>query len=447
MNDARIVSLSCRCDGITPEAFFALARDRERFYWNDDDLTLVGVGIAVEITAWGERRFATVADKARALFDGVTILEDGDAIAQPRLFGGFSFQPDFVTEHTWAQFAPAYFVLPHYQMTARDGKTWLTLNIQLPADEALDADALRAALTEQSDLLRSQAVEMRAPMTTHPIEVRYPMTQSTWTDMIEAAVAEMRVGHLKKVVLSRVCELRFDGHVDVDGALAYLHDAYPGTTRFAFAPIPHLTFFGATPELLVAVEGTHVETEALAGSIKRGATEAEDSALASALLSDAKERGEHHLVVEGIRDRLAPLAAALDYDDTPLVLRLKNIQHLHTPMHATMRESMGVLPLVELLHPTPALGGSPRTEALAFIRDAEPVPRGWYASPVGWIDPQMDGAFVVAIRSAVSQNDRVWLYAGAGIVAESQPAREWDETALKFRPMLNALGAQIDVRA
>jgi menaquinone-specific isochorismate synthase len=140
-------------------------------------------------------------------------------------------------------------------------------------------------------------------------------------------------------------------------------------------------------------------------------------------------------------ERLAPLTSQLEISPQPGVHKLRNIQHLFTPVRARLLAPDGVLPLVHLLHPTPALGGSPRALAMQFIQKAEPVPRGWYAAPVGWIDYRLDGAFAVAIRSAVSQENRAWLYAGAGIVADSQPRREWEETALKFQPMLHALGA------
>ena len=130
--------------------------------------------------------------------------------------------------------------------------------------------------------------------------------------------------------------------------------------------------------------------------------------------------------------------------DEPEVLQLSNIQHLYTPIEGTLRKANGVLPILEVLHPTPALGGVPRKEAMEFIRESEPVPRGWYAAPIGWIDCDLDGAFNVAIRSAVSQDNRVWLYSGAGIVGKSIPEKEWDETSLKFKPMLNALGIHQD---
>ena len=130
--------------------------------------------------------------------------------------------------------------------------------------------------------------------------------------------------------------------------------------------------------------------------------------------------------------------------DQPEIYALSYIHHLLTPIKGYMKHSIGVLPLVEALHPTPALGGAPRDLALDFIRHAEPVPRGWYAGPIGWIDMNMDGEFGVGIRSAVAQDRRVWLYAGAGIVANSNPKMEWLETALKFKPMFSALGLRTE---
>ncbi|MCK6577067.1 MAG: isochorismate synthase [Anaerolineae bacterium] len=445
MNEPRLVSVSRRCDGVSAEALLASARGRERFYWNQDDLVYVGIGVAAEITAWGERRFAAIEEKARTLFSGVRVLGGAEPMALPRLFGGFSFQPDFITEHTWAQFAPAYFVLPHYQLFRRGETAWLTLNVQIAADELLDEGALRAALDAECALAQQSTSSPIVPAA--PLSSDYPMSLDEWTGLIESARSSMKAGALNKVVLARVCELRFAERVNVEGALDYLNDAYSGCYRFLFEPIPHLAFFGATPELLVRTSGKTVETMALAGSIRRGGTLAEDEALGASLLADPKERHEHALVVEGIRDRLTSLTTMLDIPSEPGVLRLRNIQHLHTAICGSLKAPCGVVPLAEALHPTPALGGSPRADALEFIRQREPVPRGWYAAPIGWIDSHLDGAFVVAIRSAVCQNERVWLYAGAGIVADSQPQKEWEETALKFSPMLNALGAGPDVLA
>jgi menaquinone-specific isochorismate synthase len=266
------------------------------------------------------------------------------------------------------------------------------------------------------------------------------MSYETWRQMIERATQTMRRSELNKVVLSRVCELRFEELVDVDAALVYLNQVYPDCYRFLFEPRPYHAFYGATPELLASVHGVTLTTMGLAGSIQRGQTSVEDATLAQELLTSDKNLYEHAVVVDSIRRRLVPVVSELTIAPEPELLRLGYIQHLYTPVYGRLHHPIGILPLVEILHPTPAMGGTPRHLALPFISTAEPMPRGWYAAPVGYIDHNLDGEFAVAIRSAIAQDRRVWLHAGAGIVADSNPQTEWAETALKFRPMLGALG-------
>jgi menaquinone-specific isochorismate synthase len=443
--DTRLYSYSRRAEGIDPAEFLRAAQGSERSYWEHNDEVYAGFGIAAEFTAWGDARVESIRAKAADLFRDLVLLNP-DAAARPRLFGGFSFRPDFVTENTWAAFAPAYFVLPHYQLTRVGGESWLTINVQVSPDDDLSPDGIRDALDARyDDLMRARHV---VPLQTNSLlEINYPLSFDAWSDMITDATDRMKAGELQKVVLSRVCEVRFAHNVDVDAALDVLRRKYAGCTLFLFEPQPHLAFYGATPELLVRVEGRNVETMALAGSIRRGATPADDEALARELLYDPKNRQEHAYVADAIRERLAPLTDALDIPAEPEIMRLSNIQHLYTPVRGTLKAETGVLPLVEMLHPTPAMGGVPQEKAMNYIAQAEPVPRGWYASPVGWIDHNLGGAFAVAIRSGIGQRERAWLYAGAGIVAESEPQKEWDETALKFRPMLDALGVHDYARA
>ncbi|MEP7293538.1 MAG: isochorismate synthase, partial [Chloroflexota bacterium] len=438
--DTRLVSYSQRAPGVEPADFLRQAQGHERFCWEHNTTVYAGFGIAVEITAWGEERFETIRARAADLFRDVALLNEEASAPRPRLFGGFSFRPDFVTENTWAAFAPAYFVLPHYQLTRTGGETWLTINVQVGESDDLNEADVRGALEAMIDVLVSG--RYRLPLPNELREINYPMPFEAWAEIIEDATGRMQAGELQKVVLARVCELHFQERVDVDSALDFLRQKYTGCTIFLFEPSPYLAFYGATPELLVSVEGREIETMALAGSIRRGATQAEDDALARELHDDPKNRDEHALVADAVRERLAPLTETLNMPNEPQILRLSNIQHLYTPIRGTLKEETGVLPLVEVLHPTPAMAGVPADRAMDYISAAEPVPRGWYASPVGWIDDQLDGAFAVAIRSAISQRERVWLYAGAGIVADSTPQKEWDETALKFKPMLDALGAE-----
>ena len=449
---SRLVSYSQPAPGLDPAAFLREAAGHERFYMHHSDAqhndkVYAGFGIAAEFTAWGEDRFQSIRAKAADLFRDLVLLNHDDCAARPRLFGGFSFRPDFITENTWAAFAPAYFVLPHYQLTQIGGESWLTINVQLGDGDELDPDAIRAALDARYTALVGAMHALPVLNTNELTAINYPMSFDAWSDIITDATERMKSGELQKVVLSRVCELRFADRVNIDSALDFLRQKYAGCYLFLFEPSPHLAFYGATPELLVRVEGREIETMALAGSIRRGATPADDDALAQELLDDPKNRQEHGYVANALRERLTPLTDALDIPAEPGIKRLSNIQHLYTPVHGQLKAASGVLPLVEALHPTPAMGGVPQTKAMDYIAAVEPVPRGWYASPIGWIDANLDGAFAVAIRSAISQNERVWLYAGAGIVADSIPQKEWDETALKFKPMLDALGAQANVHA
>jgi menaquinone-specific isochorismate synthase len=443
----RLVSYSQFCPGISLATFLQHARGQERFYWESscDHVAFAGFGTAIELRAWGADRFKVIHRSARELFGNAVVLDETQPLAAPRLFGGFAFSDDFMPDYAWSTFSPAHFVLPHYQLVRFGDEVWLTINAHIPANEVPTSilAELREALNARLDLLRS--VKTAPTWANNSSDILYPMPYETWEELINTATQQMRSGVLDKVVLSRVCEIRFDQPVDVDAALSYLSQQYADCYRFLFEPRPHHAFFGATPELLVRVENQSVTTMALAGSIKRGKSLQEDHTLADQLLNDPKERYEHQVVVETLKEKLQPITDNLHVPGTPSVYKLSNIQHLFTPIEGRLHQPTGVIPIVELLHPTPALGGSPRQSAMEFIRSAEPVPRGWYAAPVGWIDRSLNGQFGVAIRSAVTQEKRVWMYAGAGIVADSVPYKEWEETALKFCPMLDALGIKDQV--
>ena len=450
----RLISCSCPADGIDAYAFLRHAKGQPRFYWRDGrtGITFAGLGVALSLMGWSEGRYQQLQRQAQELFERAILLDDSPPPAAPRLFGGFAFRQDFAPDFTWAAFHPAHFILPHYQLVHYEGQSWLTINALLPSGE--DPSTLHGSLQEALQaryMLLSDDEERReweveslspTPYATDDYQLNYPLSLESWTQMIEAAIAAFASTPLRKVVLARICELRRPDLIDVDVALHYLDIQYPECYTFLVEPRPNHAFFGATPELLVAVQGTALETMGLAGSTKRGAGPAEDEQLADELLNSAKDRHEQRLVVDLLRERLTPMTTTLEVPAEPVVMRLSNIQHLNTPVHGQLKEAIGVLPLVEILHPTPALGGLPRDLALDFIQHHEETPRGWYAAPVGWIDHNLDGVFAVAIRSAVVQRNRAWLYAGAGIVADSKPAREWEETGWKFRPILGALGGK-----
>jgi menaquinone-specific isochorismate synthase len=246
-------------------------------------------------------------------------------------------------------------------------------------------------------------------------------------------------GRLDKVVLARSIDLIAESPIDVPWVLGRLAEAAPESTVFALSR-GQRTFLGASPERLIALDGREFRTVAMAGSIRRGVDAAEDERLAAALLESDKEREEHDVVVQMLGQTLAPLADRLTIADGPSVVRLTHVQHLVTEVSGRLSEPRGILALVETLHPTPAVGGAPRELALQLIAEEERHERGWYAGPIGWIDRHGDGEFAVALRCGVVDGREATLFAGCGIVADSDPQKEWDESLVKLRALGSALG-------
>lgn len=457
----RLISVSRQISSLPAVRFLHAAEGQERFFWRDgrQDLTFAGIGVAAHMIGYGAGRIPAIQRQAGRLFShaesDTRITADGrSALAQPRLFGGFAFREDFVPDVTWTGFHPAHFILPHYQLVTRGEQCWLTINALVPAEEKASANLalLNEALEIRVESLNrlnenlepafpdpgSPCPSAQGPQTT----IDYPLSFAAWAQMIESARRTFAATPMRKVVLSRIAQLRAQRPFDILQALTRLCALYPDCYTFLFEPQPGNGFLGSTPELLVRVRGKEIETMALAGSIQRGANATEDAVLTGALLSSAKDRHEHGLVVDALLSCLQPLTDSLIVAEKPAVLALRNIQHLLTPVRARLRRPEGVLPLVRALHPTPAIGGTPRDLALEFIRTHEPTLRGWYAAPVGWIDRRMDGAFAVAIRSAVVQKERAWAYAGAGITPDSLPESEWNETDWKFQPIITSLAGK-----
>lgn len=271
-----------------------------------------------------------------------------------------------------------------------------------------------------------------------PWQRREQVTRDQWETMVRSALAAIESGELHKVVLARSVELTGLTSIDLEWLLHSLVERYPTCAVFAVG-FGEKVFLGATPERLARVEGGTVTTVALAGSLPRQPGAASERTAGTRLLTSGKDRHEHALVVAAIRESLTPLCRTLDIPDHPEIVAMPNVYHLATPITGVLHDGLGALDVALRLHPTPAVGGTPREAALAFIRRHEPVSRGWYAGALGWIEASGDGEFVVTLRSALVQGTRARLYAGCGIVAGSDPTAEWDEAEAKLQPMLQAL--------
>jgi isochorismate synthase len=264
-------------------------------------------------------------------------------------------------------------------------------------------------------------------------------TGAGYAKAVATAVARIRDGQVRKVVLARTIEVRAGRVLDPRLLVHRLRVVDPDAYTFA-APTNVGVIVGASPELLVSRLGREVRSNPLAGSAPRSGDAEEDRANADVLVSSAKEQEEHAIVVEAVADTLRPLCEELTWDPEPMLRETPNVWHLSTRFRGTLRDpAPTALDLVAELHPTPAIAGSPTEAALATIEELEPFDRGRYAGPVGWVDANGDGEWAIAIRCAELRGDRATLYAGAGIVADSDPEREVAETEPKFRAFLDAL--------
>jgi isochorismate synthase len=279
---------------------------------------------------------------------------------------------------------------------------------------------------------------LRAPAA-RKLEVTAVRNPMAWTAAVESAAARLRAGDAAKVVLAREVLARGDGVVSAAMVARSLRAAYPSCFIYLITGADGTAFAGASPELLVRRSADRAFSQPMAGSVARGATDAEDERLARQLEDSAKDAVEHRIVSEFVVDALRPFAMSVTARP-PEVVRFTNIQHLATSVTAELRQPPAdALQLAAALHPTPAVGGWPRDAANTLIDALEGMERGWYAGAVGWIDGRGDGEFAVALRCGLLWEDGARLYAGVGVMPDSDPARELEETELKFKALLTAL--------
>jgi isochorismate synthase len=255
-------------------------------------------------------------------------------------------------------------------------------------------------------------------------------THDGWTRAVESALERIRSGSVRKVVLARSRIVEGAAPFEADRVFDALRESYPACYRYRYESGDGSVFLGASPERLVTLRSGTVEADAVAGT---GATED------AALLEDRKERLEHDIVVQEILAALGPVAERIEADPLPSIHRLRNVTHLRTRIRAEVRPGTHILDLAARIHPSPAVAGAPRDAALQLIRSLEPVPRGWYAGPIGWTSAGGEGELTLGLRAALTRGTRALLHAGAGIVLGSDPDREWEECESKMRAMEEAL--------
>jgi menaquinone-specific isochorismate synthase len=383
---------------------------------------LVGWGEAARVTLpAGDDRFTAAEKWLGSVFDGAEVDDRVRARGTgPVAFGSFTFD---------ASSDGSVLIVPRVVL-GRDGRglAWLTTMAE-------DGTSAAAAGAWPGAPRAGGSVPARAPS-----GVRWhdgSLSAPQWERAVAEAVAAIRAGSLRKVVLARDLFATAAGPVDPRLPLRRLAARYPDCFTFACDGL-----IGATPELLIRRSGREVSALVLAGTAPRGAHAAEDEALGSRLLASAKDTEEHAYAVASMREALGPLCDALDIEPRPALLKLPNLQHLGTRVRGTLagaRPARSALALAGAVHPTAAVCGTPTGAALELIRELERMDRERYAGAVGWVDADGNGEWGIALRCAQLSGRTARLFAGCGIVAASDPAAELAEAQVKFRPMRGAL--------
>jgi isochorismate synthase len=456
-----LVAATVQVAGIDPISLYAAAVEAElevALWLNPSDGTgFVGIGRAWATEPAGPARFRTAEAAWRDLLRDARLdrpAGDGRGTG-PTLLGalGFTGRPP-APDDAWAPFGPSSLVLPELLLSITPGDATITGSLVgngASADTGATADArtLEHRWTRLAERARSLAPSpngmVARPVFAPLITTGEQPSKEAFRRLVGMFSGAVGRGRIDKVVLARRVGLRSPVELDVPNALRRLAASAPESTIYAFRRGGR-TFLGATPERLVGTEGRTFRTAAVAGTTRRGADAAEDEALGRALLASEKDREEQAIVVAAIRDLLAPVADTLEVAPEPGVMTLRFVQHLVTEISGTVTDAHGLLALGERLHPTPAVGGEPRDVALAMVDEHEGFDRGWYAGPIGWLGADGDGELWVALRCGIVDRTRATLFAGCGIVADSDPDLEWEESRIKLRAVISALGIPEDER-
>lgn len=381
---------------------------------------MIAVGVAAELTgasiADADEQWAAFAGRLVHDFEGPDVWGVG-----PLAMASFPFD----SAHTTAQ---SRLIVPRMIVGRRDARAWLTVVSEEP-----DPDMAVPAPQATSPSPRVIA--------TQP----WGLAADDWARAVEQARAKVASGALSKVVLARGQTMTCDDAIDLRSCARLLAQTYDNTWMYLLDGL-----VGASPEMLVRRQRGLATSRVLAGTIPRHGDEREDLRLAASLARSGKNLIEHELAVESVASALAPVCSGMNVPDAPYVLQLPNVFHLASDVTGVCQQAVTSLSLVERLHPSAAVCGTPTAAARQAITEIEHMDRGRYAGPVGWIDTHGDGEWAIALRcgeTVPADPTRIHLYAGAGIVAESDPHEELAETSYKLEPMRTALGLPFPARA
>jgi menaquinone-specific isochorismate synthase len=416
----KIIRIEVPISNLEPLSWLERQQSDVKTYWSDRQghYTMAGVG-TLDLVA-GDRSidYPAVFDRLRQNLSPL--------FPKVRYYGGISFEQDLPIDTHWQLFGNYRFIIPKFEVGTDGINTFFACNFSCDFS-ANKLDLILAELT-QLDFTKADI------STDLPLQIDRLDTPNRidWERNIDAALAKFTQLDLDKIVLARRSILTFTHNIQPQSLLQFLQPNNPHSYHFCFQ-INHTTaFIGTSPERLYYRQDRFLQTEAIAGTRHRGKSAQLDLELSEDLRNSPKDCHEHQLVVNNLQAILTELCDAVTIDRELTILKLNKVQHLYTQCHGTLKADLTDADILPKLHPTPAVGGFPRPQALNLIQELEPFPRGWYAAPVGWVGAD-DAEFAVAIRSGLIDRNRLLLFAGAGIVRGSQPEEEWAEIENKIR--------------
>ena len=421
----RVVRFAVPVGPVAPLRWLREQSLQPKLYWSGrgDTSGVAAVGVADLLEADASEGAGSLRERLAPL------LSAGAA----RYYGGLRFDPLRETDPRWAPFGAYRFVLPRFELHAGEEEATLVCNLVLPRDTQR-----RAEILQEVERLSFPRAASRDALPEPVSRSDHPDSEG-WRRNVELALSAFSEGRLDKVVLARRTELHFVAELDAALLAERLEEATPGCFHFYVEPEAGVAFVGASPERLFRREGRLIESEAVAGTRPRGASEADDAELLDDLLRSEKDKAEHAHVRVGIGESLGPLCDELEVEGGVSEMKTTSRRHLVSRVRGVLREGVTDAEVLLALHPTPAVGGYPREGALEKIRTDEPFDRGWYAGPIGWIGAD-EAEFAVGIRSGLVHGNNLALFSGAGIVEGSVPEAEWAEIEQKIDDFTGMFG-------
>jgi menaquinone-specific isochorismate synthase len=440
-NHQKIVSISLKTQPVDPLAILHKIADPSQLHFYiekpNKGEAIAAIDAAIKLKVEGRDRFY----QAQTFIDSclANTIATGDLhlpFSGPHFFCSFTFFDENIVGHS--PFSAATVFLPRWQVASRKDCSVIVANLVI--DFEVNLDNLIEEINQTFKFIHSFAHKNIPNNSDYISRPTHNITdKSNFKSSVTSALKSIQLNHINKVVLASAVDISSPTAFKQINSLNNLRISHPDCYIFSTSNGQGKNFIGASPERLIKIQNKELETDALAGSAPRGKTAAEDAYFADGLLSSEKERREHQVVSNFIVERLSNLGFTPQRLPLPCLLQLSNIQHLWTPIRAKVPTDVHPLEIVAELHPTPAVAGDPRDIALEQIRRYETFDRCLYAAPLGWIDHRGNSEFIVGIRSALIEGRNARLYAGAGIVAGSDPDKELAEIQLKLQALLKAL--------